>query len=225
MYTTQAHKNRGDEPEMTKVIAILNQKGGAGKTTVATNLACWLHKQGRKVLLVDLDPQGSATEWSETRDSDDDFPVVRMGTKVAKDLPRVSGGYDFVVLDGAPQISELAAPAVKAADAVLIPCQPSPFDIYSCATLVELIQARQEVTDGRPKAAFVVSRVIKNTHLSREVREALAEYELPIFEAHTTQRVAYADCAKGGSVMDLAENDKARQEIEALGREAMEFIQ
>ncbi|MCK2185710.1 ParA family partition ATPase [Halomonas getboli] len=209
---------------MTKVIAWLNQKGGAGKTTGATNLACWLHQQGHRVLLVDLDPQGSASEWSETRDNEDDFPVVRMGTKIAKDLPRVAGGYDFVVVDGAPQISELAAPAVKAADVVLIPCQPSPFDIYSCATLVDLIEARQEVTDGRPKAAFIVSRVIKNTHLSREVREALSEYNLPIFESFTSQRVAYADCAKGGSVMDLPESDKARQEVEALGREVMEFI-
>ena len=208
---------------MTKVIGILNQKGGAGKTTVATNLACWLHKQGHKVLLVDLDPQGSATEWSEDRESDDDFPVVRMGTKVARDLPRVSGGYEFVVIDGAPQIADLAAPAVKASDVVLIPCQPSPFDIYSCETLVDLIQARQEVPEGRPLAAFVISRAIKNTHLSREVREALGEYQLPIFDAHTTQRVAYADCAKGGSVMDLGENDKARLEIEALGREMMEF--
>jgi len=209
---------------MTKVIAVLNQKGGPGKTTVSTNMACWLQAQGFKVLLVDLDPQGSATEWSETRDKDDDFPVVRMGTKVAKDLPRVSGGYDFVVLDGAPQISELAAAAIKAAHLVLIPCQPSPFDIYSCAPLVDLILARQEVTDGKPKAAFVPSQVIKNTHLSREVREALTEYGLPVFEAHTVRRVAYAECAKGGSVMDLDESDKARQEIEALGREMMEFI-
>lgn len=209
---------------MTKVIAVLNQKGGAGKTTMATNLAAWLHTCGKKVVLVDLDPQGSATEWSETRETDDVFPVMGMGKRVARDLPRVTGGYDYAVLDGAPQISELAAPAVKAADLVLIPCQPSPFDIYSCATLVELIQARQEVTDGAPRAAFVVSRVIKNTHLSREVRDALAEYELPIFDAHTTQRVAYADCAKGGSVMDLPATDKARLEIEALGKETLEFI-
>lgn len=209
---------------MTKVIGVLNQKGGAGKTTVATNLACWLHGEGRKVLLVDLDPQGSASEWGETRETPDALPVVGMGAKVARDLPRVSGGYDYVIIDGAPQINELAAPAVKASDVVLIPCQPSPFDIYSCATLVDLIAARQEVTDGHPKSAFVVSRVIKNTHLSREVREALAEYELPIFDAHTTQRIAYADCAKGGSVMDLPETDKARLEIEALGREMLEFI-
>lgn len=209
---------------MTKVIAVLNQKGGAGKTTVSTNLACWLHSQGHRVLLADLDPQGSASDWSEERDSEDDFPVIRMGTKVARDLPKISAEYDYVVLDGAPQIAELAAPAVKAAQCVLIPCQPSPFDIYSCETLVDLITARQDVTEGHPKAAFVISRAIKNTHLSREVRQALADYQLPIFDAITSQRVAYADCANGGSVMDLPESDKARQEIEALGREMMEFI-
>lgn len=209
---------------MTKVIAVLNQKGGAGKTTVATNLACWFHQQGHKVALVDLDPQGSATEWSETRESDDVFPVMGMGKQVARDLPRLTGGYDYVVIDGAPQISDLITPAIKIADLVLIPCQPSPFDIYACNDLVELIHARQEVTDGKPKAAFVVSRAIKNTHLGREVRDALAEYDLPIFEALTTQRVAYADCANGGSVMDLPEGDKARQEIETLGKETLEFI-
>lgn len=209
---------------MTKVIAVLNQKGGAGKTTVATNLACWLHQQGHKVALVDLDPQGSATEWSETRESDDVFPVMGMGKQVARDLPRLTGGYDYVVIDGAPQISDLITPAIKIADLVLIPCQPSPFDIYACNDLVELIHARQEVTDGKPKAAFVISRVIKNTHLSHEVRGALAEYDLPIFEALTTQRVAYADCANGGSAMDLPESDKAHQEIDALGKETLEFI-
>ena len=209
---------------MTKVIALLNQKGGAGKTTVATNLACWLHQQGHKVALVDLDPQGSATEWSETRESDDVFPVLGMGKQVARDLPRVTGGYEYVVLDGAPQISDLITPAIKISDLVLIPCQPSPFDIYACEDLVDLIHARQDVTDGKPKAAFVVSRAIKNTHLGREVREALTSYDLPIFDALTTSRVAYGDCAKGGSVMDLPPSDKARQEIEALGNETLEFL-
>jgi chromosome partitioning protein len=209
---------------MTKVIGFLNEKGGAGKTTMATNVACWLHQQGYKVALVDIDPQRSATKWSETRESEDVFPVMGMGKQVARDLPRLTGGCDYVILDGAPQISELITPAIKTADLVLIPCQPSPFDIYACENVVDLIHARQDITDGKPKAAFVVSRAIKNTHLGREVRDALAEYDLPVFSALTTSRVAFADCAKGGSVMDLPASDKARQEIEALGKEILEAL-
>ena len=209
---------------MPKVIAVLNQKGGSGKTTISTNVASWLHSQGESTLLVDLDPQGSASDWADAREGDELCPVVRMGKSISRDLPKIARDYDWVVIDGAPQVSELAAAAVRAADVVLIPVQSSPYDIWSCSELVELLKARQEVTEGLPLGAFVVSRVIKNTHLSREVRGALSEYELPVFDAHTTQRVDYANTAKwGGSVVDLEDEHKARFEIKMLVKELKEF--
>ncbi|ABM73417.1 peptide transporter [Shewanella algae] len=209
---------------MPKVIAVLNQKGGSGKTTISTNVASWLHSQGESTLLVDLDPQGSASDWADAREGDELCPVVRMGKSISRDLPKIARDYDWVVIDGAPQVSELAAAAVRAADVVLIPVQPSPYDIWACSDLVELLKARQEVTDGHPRGAFVISRAIKNTRLSGEVMQALEGYELPIFANGTTQKVDYANTAKwGGSVVDLEDEHKARFEIKMLVKELKEF--
>jgi chromosome partitioning protein len=108
---------------------------------------------------------------------------------------------------------------------VLIPVQPSPYDIWACADLVDLIKARQEVTDGRPKTAFVISRAIKRTILGREVREALEEHALPIFEQGTAQRVIYANSAASGSTPLEAEPDgEAAEEIRRLVEELKRFV-
>ena len=157
------------------IISVLNQKGGAGKTTIATNIAHALSLEGEKVLLVDSDPQGSARDWSEANEGEL-LPVVGLDREtLAKDLLRISQGYNWVVVDGAPQLARMAASAVKVSDMVLIPVQPSPYDIWATADLVEIIKARQEVADGLPKTAFVISRAIKNTKLGKEVGTALSE--------------------------------------------------
>ena len=209
----------------TTVVAILNQKGGAGKTTIATNVASWLHAEGQKTMLVDLDPQGSATDWSDTRDGDQDLcPVIRMGKGVARDLRKLANDNEWIIIDGAPQVSELAVAAIKSADIVIIPTQPSPYDIWACADLCELLKSRQEVTDGRPLGAFIVSRAIKNTTLSSEILDALKGYELPIMRCMTTQKVDYPNTAKAGrSVVDLPKDNKARLEIRAIANELKEM--
>ncbi|CAA9584280.1 MAG: ParA-like protein [uncultured Truepera sp.] len=208
---------------MPLTVAVLNQKGGSGKTTIATNLAYALKRDGHKVLLVDADQQGSARDWNEAN-SGELLPVVGLDREtLPKDLQAISGGYDWIVIDGAPQIAKLSAAAVRAADIVLIPVQPSPYDIWACADLVDLINARQEATSGKPKAAFVISRSIKNTKLSGEVAEALKDYGLPVFGAVTTQRVAYPTTAsRGGTVFDDSSNEAAR-EIDAIKEELKEF--
>lgn len=208
---------------MLITVAVLNQKGGSGKTTIATNLAYALKRDGHQVLLVDADQQGSARDWNEAN-SGELLPVVGLDREtLPKDLQAISGGYDWIVIDGAPQIAKLSAAAVRAADIVLIPVQPSPYDIWACADLVDLISARQEATGGKPKAAFVISRSIKNTKLSGEVGDALKEYGLPVFQAATTQRVAYPTTAsRGGTVFDEGVGEAAK-EIDAIKEELKGF--
>ena len=210
---------------MCKIIAVLNQKGGAGKTTIATNLAHALQLEGHKVILVESDPQGSARDWNAASDGALIKVIGMDRATLAKDIMAVVDNHDFIIIDGAPQIADLAIAAIKCADMILIPVQPSPYDIWACEDLVEIIKARQEITDGKPKAAFIISRVIKNTQLGKEIREALEGYNLPVFKNFTTQRVVYAKSAATGlTVLSSESKEDAANEIRAIANELKDFL-
>ena len=210
---------------MSKIIAVLNQKGGAGKTTLSTNLARALQQGGDKVLLVDSDPQGSARDWNAAGNGEL-LPVIGLDRPtLAKDIQAIRDNQDWIIIDGAPQIAELAVAAIKCADLILIPVQPSPYDVWACEDLVDIIKTRQEVTNGKPKAAFIISRVIKNTQLSKEIGEALKGYGLPVFKNFTSQRVIYPkSAATGSTVLDAEGATDAAAEIKAIAKELKEFL-
>ncbi|WP_429211488.1 ParA family partition ATPase [Aeromonas veronii] len=200
-------------------ISVLNQKGGSGKTTIATHLVRAFQIMGGDVLLIDSDPQGSARDWSAVSD-DNTIPVVGIDRPTIERDIKVVSHKDWVVIDGAPQASDLAISAIKASDFVLIPVQPSPYDIWAAADLVDLVKQRIEMTDGHLKAAFVISRAIKNTKIGAEIRGALEGYGLPVLDARVTQSVAYpSSAAIGSTVLDVEPNGNAAKEIMTLASE------
>lgn len=207
-----------------RVIAVLNQKGGSGKTTIATHLARALQIDGHDVVLVDSDPQGSARDWAAVRE---DHPLSVVGIDrptIDRDL-RSLGPKDFVVIDGAPQAADLAVSAIKAAQLILIPVQPSPYDIWATADLVDLVKQRIEVMEGKLKAAFIVSRAIKGTRIGSEVTQALNGYGLPVLDARITQRVSYPGTAtSGNTVLDTEPEGDAAREIRAMLKNVKEFF-
>ncbi|WP_448812167.1 ParA family partition ATPase [Agromyces bauzanensis] len=207
-----------------EIIAVLNQKGGAGKTTIATHLSRALQSLGSDVVLVDSDPQGSARDWAAV---DENNPIVTVGIDrptIARDARKL--GARYVVIDGAPQAQELAASALTAADLVLIPVQPSPYDIWATADLVELVKQRQMITDGKLRAYFVVSRAINGTTLGKEIREALEDYGLPVLETVVHQRQAYPKSAvRGSTVLDDGTDAAAAAEIRALAAEVVAILE
>ncbi|MGI9340852.1 MAG: ParA family partition ATPase, partial [Psychrobacter sp.] len=208
-----------------KVIAVLNQKGGSGKTTIATHLARGLQLQGHSVLLVDSDQQGSARDWRAVNE-DNPVPVIGLDRPTLdKDLKNVSD-KEFVVIDGSPQATNLALSAIKAADFVLIPVQPSPYDVWATSDLVDLVQQRIEMTDGKLKAAFVVSRAIQNTNIGKEVAAVLQDYNLPVLDARIVQRVSYPNSASVGKTVFETESAKssAVTEITQLVNEVKTFF-
>lgn len=207
-----------------QVIAVLNQKGGSGKTTIATHLSRALQLGGAEVLLVDSDPQGSARDWAAVSETQP-LPVIGIDRPtIERDLKSL-GHKDFIVIDGAPQAADLAVSAIKAANFILIPVQPSPYDIWATADLVDLVKQRIEVTDGKLKAAFVVSRAIKGTKIGAEITDALRGYGLPVLESRITQRVSYPSTAAGGTTVSDAEPDgEAAKEITALANEIKQLL-
>ena len=207
-----------------KVIAVLNQKGGSGKTTIATHLARAFQFTGSSVVLIDSDPQGSARDWSAAREEQ---PLSVIGIDrptIERDLKSLAA-TDFAVIDGAPQAADLAVSAIKAADFVLIPVQPSPYDIWAAADLVDLVKQRIEVTDGKLQAAFVVSRAIHGTKLGQEVGDALNGYGLPVLTTRIAQRVIYpGTAALGETVFDSEPDGDAARDFILLKNEIEQLL-
>lgn len=207
------------------IIALLNQKGGCGKTTIAINLAHSFQNKGYRTLLVDNDPQGSARDWNEVNDGQLLSVVGLDRESLPKDIDAVKNGYDYIIIDGAPSIAKLSVAAVKIADFVLIPVQPSPWDIWATSDLVDIVKARRELTDSnKPDVAFVISRLIKNTKMAKEVTEALSHYNLPVLNSYTTQRTIYPTTASEGQTVYCGYSNEATKEIDNIRDEIIGII-
>lgn len=210
-----------------KVVSILNQKGGVGKTTLSINLAAALKALNHSVLLVDADPQGSSLDWAAAREPAEPlFSVVSCPKPtIHKTVTDIGVGKDFVIIDGAPRVTDLARSCIMASDLVLIPVQPSPYDIWASQEVVSLIQ---EAVIYKPelKAAFVINRKIPNTAIGRDVESALAEFDLPVLSTTIGQRVIFAESAAGGlSVLEQDAKSQAAVEISLFAKDVLNLLE
>ena len=207
-------------------IGILNQKGGAGKTTIALHLAHALALRDYQVMLVDADPQGSSRDWATARETDAPFSVIGLDRPIIhKEISKLGKGYDYVLIDGAPRVSDLTRSAILAVDLVLIPIQPSPLDIWAAHSVVELIE-EAEMYKPHLKARFIINRKIVNTAIAKDAVEVLKDYPYPVLEKTISQRIAFAESLNiGSTVLETAPKSIAASEINAVVDELLQTIE
>lgn len=217
-----------DRPRTGRVIALLNQKGGAGKTTLATHLAGELAFAGFRVVLIDADPQGSASDWAERRAQNTQkrlygvFGLARESLHV--EIPQIAQGADFVVIDGPPRAEAITRSALLAAHLVLVPVQPSAYDVWASSDMVRLVQEAR-IYRRELRAAFVINRKVVRTVVGRDARAALADQPLPALAADVSQRIVFADSVAGGVLArERDAHGAAAREIARLAAQVQEAL-
>jgi chromosome partitioning protein len=209
-------------------IAVVTQKGGAGKTTLATNLAVALAQDGAKVLLIDADRQRTALDWFAVRSEvEHNGKVTVVGIDndtIHKQIGNLAAGYDHVVIDGPPRAEKIDRSAIMAADLVLVPVQPSSADVWAAETTIKLVE---EAHTFRPElgAALVVNRTIPNTILGKAILELLREFSVKTLKSTIGQRIIFAESlGRGGSVIEDAPQGAAAQEIRTLIKQLRDLM-
>ena len=195
-----------------KTLAIISQKGGSGKTTLAVHMAVCAIRQNYHTAIIDIDPQGSAYDWFLSRDQQNELNAIQADAgQLAVLLKQAkAGGADFVIIDTAPHSDSAAAIAAQLADFVLMPCRPARFDlkaINSTSTIISL---------AKTPAAVVINAAPRGK-LSEEAKDALRQQGITVFDPVLQQRVAYSHAViDGRSVHEFEPEGKAAEEIDAL---------
>ena len=207
------------------IITFQNQKGGVGKTTLSLHLAHHLTLTGSRVLVIDADPQGSARDWLSARTTPAPFALVGLDRPTLhRDMEQLRQDYDAVVIDSPPRVTDIARSAILAADLVVIPVQPSPFDIWAAQDTVALINDALTFKETL-KRVFAINREIVNTAIGRGVSSSLSETGIPVLSAHISQRVAFAESiAQGQTVFETLTDKKAALEVEAFSLELQDLV-
>jgi len=193
-------------------IAILSQKGGTGKTTLALNLAIAAETAGHSAVVVDLDPQASAKGWHDNRSAESPVVISVQAARLAEALGTAeSHGAKVAVIDTAPHSESAALAAARAAHLVLIPCRPGILDLRAIAASADICQL------AKASAAAVLNAVPPRGPLGAEASEAIAGYGLEVAPVLIGQRMAFVHSLTAGQgVLEYEPEGKAAQEIKAL---------
>lgn len=203
---------------MAKVITVAQQKGGAGKTTVAAHLAVALAQKGNRVAILDIDPQGSLGHWHEIREKRYGEGYTGLtysamsGWRVGSEVSRLRKSCDFIIIDSPPHIETEARTAIRSADFIIVPVQPSPTDLWATKPTLEIAKAE------RVPVKVLLNRVSANSKLAAAIAAELPE----LAETTFGNRVIFASSLmEGRAATEVDPNSAAAQEVKALVKEVL----
>jgi chromosome partitioning protein len=214
-----------------KIIAVVNQKGGAGKTTVAMQLAGTLGRRGLKILVVDADPQATSSRWAASADDNNPFPATVVGLSAAqgklhREVKKLMADYHYIVIDGPPAAdSPIAQSALMIADLALVPVIPSPLDIWASVGIRKAIEDAADINENLI-SRLVVNQCQPNTSLAKDILDLLPEFGITMAKSQFHQRTVYRQSAVfGQTVQDFgAKALPAIREVEMLCDEVLELL-
>ena len=205
-----------------KIITVAQQKGGAGKTTLAAHLAVAYTAMKKRVVAVDIDPQQSLSRWYELRQERMDGTAAGVlvsaieGWRARVEIDRVAAGHDVVIIDSPPHAETEARIAIRAADLVVVPVQPSPMDVWATRPTLELAAAENV------PALLVFNRVLARAKLTEAMEAEAKQLGAKIARARLGNRVAFAAAlAEGKAVGESQPRGHAAREIAALAKEIL----
>lgn len=211
------------------IIALINQKGGCGKSTTAVHFTYWLAtKLKKKVLLVDADAQQSSSEWIESMELPISYQVVQTPDDLLEQIPELALECDPLIVDGPASLAEATRAILFRADLAIVPVQPTGVDLRSAAEAVRLIKQAQSVRGGSPAAAMFLSRAVKGTKLKNEALSLLSKTpEVTMLKTVIHQKQAIADTSgQSATVWDLPSRPakESAREYERLFKEILTLL-
>lgn len=216
---------------VAKIITVCNQKGGSGKTTVSMCLAGALASQGKKVLVVDADAQGTATRWAASAEENTTFPAAVIGlsaanAKVHREIKKFVNDYQYIIIDCPPAAdSPVPQSALLVSDIAIVPVIPSPLDLWAAVGIREVINQVKTINENL-EARLVVNQCQSNTSLAKDSLEILSEFGIEVCNTKIGQRQVYRQIAIFGQTVNQLGKKAgiALDEINSLTKELLEII-
>ena len=214
-----------------KIIVVVNQKGGSGKTTLSMQLAGTLGLRGYRILVVDADSQGTATRWAASSEDDTPFPatvagLAPAGGKIHREVKKYMADYEYIIVDCPPSVdSPVPQSALLIADLALVPVVPSPADLWAARGIKQLIENAENINEDLD-VRLIANMVQPRTTLGKDALEILDDFGIPLTDSSLHLRTVYRESTLYGSTVHIF-GSRARpaiKEIESLTDELLKIL-